>query len=128
MNRIEAPMAYPREAVFVAVEDWLNEGLDLPAGIASMWKDDRYENNLPYKGEWIVAGKTITAKNIKVPTFVVAAKDDRIVPLDSALAFADQRVKGDRLICATGHVGLIAGRSVFADIWKPMSDWFAAQQ
>lgn len=118
----------PREQVFIAVEDWLNEGLDLPAGIAAMCMDDWYENNLPAKGEWIVSGQKIVAQNIKVPTFVIAAKEDRIVPLDSALAFADQRIKGDRLVCATGHVGLIAGRSVVDDIWKPMAAWFAAQQ
>ncbi len=117
-----------REAVFIAVEDWLNDGLDLPAGIASMCMDDWYENNHPYKDEWLVMGQRIVAKDIRVPTMVVAAKDDRIVPLDSALAFADRRVKCDRLICATGHVGLIAGRSVVADVWKPISDWFAVQQ
>lgn len=118
----------PREQVFVAVEDWLNEGLDLPAGIASMCMDDWYENNLPHKGAWTVMGQEIVAQNIKVPTFVVAAKEDRIVPLDSALAFAEQRTKGDRLVCNTGHVGLIAGRNVVDDIWKPMAEWLAAQQ
>jgi poly(3-hydroxyalkanoate) synthetase len=122
------PDGDPRETVFVAVEDWLNDGLDLPAGIAAMCMDDWYESNLPHKGEWQVMGKTVNAKDIKVPTLVVAAKDDRIVPLDSALAFADQRVKGDRLVCATGHVGLIAGRNVIADVWQPVADWFAVQQ
>jgi polyhydroxyalkanoate synthase subunit PhaC len=118
----------PREEIFVAVEDWLNEGLDLPAGIAAMCMDDWYENNLTYKNEWVVAGQPIVAKNIKVPTFVIAAKEDRIVPLDSALAFADQRIKGDRLVCASGHVGLLSGRNAVVDIWKPIADWFAAQQ
>lgn len=118
----------PREEMFIAVEDWLNDGLDLPAGIASMCMEDWYENNLPYKGEWVVGGQQIVAGNIKVPTFVVAAKDDRIVPPDSALAFSNQRTKGDRLVCAAGHVGLLAGRNAVSDIWKPMADWFASQQ
>lgn len=122
------PEGDPREAMFVAVEDWLNDGLDLPAGIASTCMDDWYENNFPYKGAWRVMDRNIVAQDIKVPTLVVAARDDRIVPLESALAFADQRVKGDRLICNTGHVGLIAGRSVIAEIWHPMADWFAAHQ
>jgi len=117
-----------RQDVFIAVEDWLNEGLDLPAGIAQTCMEDWYENNLPYEGEWVVCGKAIRAKDIKVPTFVVAAKDDKIVPADSALGFAEQRVKCERLIAATGHVGLIAGRSAIEDIWTKMSDWFAAQQ
>lgn len=122
------PEGDPREAVFVAVEDWLNEGIDLPASIATTCMEEWYERNLPFKGEWIVGGKPIVASDLKVPTFVVAAKDDRIVPPDSALAFADQRVKGERLLCPTGHVGLIAGRHAMDAIWKPMADWFAVQQ
>ncbi len=118
----------PRVPVFMAVEDWLNEGLDLPAGIAMMCMEEWYEQNLPHLGQWTVCGKTVRAEDLKVPTLVVAAKEDKIVPLDSALAFADKRVKGDRLVAATGHVGLIAGGKAMADIWKPMADWFAVQQ
>lgn len=118
----------PREAIFIAVEDWLNEGLDLPAGIARACMDEWYEQNLPFLGEWQVGEKTIRAQDIKVPTFVVAAKEDRIVPVDSALGFAQQRTKCERLVAATGHVGLIAGRSAVEDIWQPMAKWFAAQQ
>lgn len=118
----------PRAPMFVAVEDWLNDGLDLPAGIAMACMEEWYEQNLPFRGEWQVAGKSIKAGAIAAPTLVVAAKEDRIVPLDSALAFADQRLKGDRLICSTGHVGLIAGKNAVADIWKPIADWFALQQ
>lgn len=118
----------PRVPVFMAVEDWLNEGLDLPAGIAMMCMEEWYERNLPHLGEWAVCGKPVRAEDLKVPTFVVAAREDKIVPLDSALAFADKRIKGDRLIAATGHVGLIASGKAVSDIWKPMADWFAVQQ
>lgn len=118
----------PRVPMFVAVEDWLNDGLDLPAGVAMTCMEEWYERNLPFRGEWAVAGKVISAGAIAAPTLVVAAKDDRIVPLDSALAFADQRLKGDRLVCATGHVGLLAGKKAVSDIWKPICEWFAVQQ
>jgi len=117
-----------REEIFMAVEDWLNEGLDLPAGIAMMCMEEWYEQNLPYKGEWEVCGKPIRAGDIKVPTLVVAAKEDKIVPLDSALAFADQRVKGERVVVSTGHVGLIAGGKAIKDVWTPIAEWFALQQ
>ncbi len=117
-----------REEVFVAVEDWLNEGIDLPAGIAMTCMEEWYEQNLPFTGRWKVGGKPIKAGAIKCPTFVVCAKDDKIVPPESALGFADQRAKGDRLVCKTGHVGLIAGRNAIEDIWRPIADWFAAQQ
>ncbi len=118
----------PRVPVFMAVEDWLNEGLDLPAGIAMMCMEEWYEENRPHSGDWVVCGKTIRAEDLKVPTFVVAAKEDKIVPLDSALAFADKRVKGERLVVPTGHVGLIAGGKAVDATWKPIAAWCAVQQ
>lgn len=118
----------PRIPVFMAVEDWLNEGLDLPAGIAMMCMEEWYEQNLPHLDQWVVCGKTVRAGDLKAATLVIAARDDKIVPLDSALAFADKRVKGDRLIAATGHVGLLASGKAVSEIWKPMAQWFAAQQ
>lgn len=118
----------PGADLFVAVEDWLNEGLDLPAGIASTCMDDWYGENLPMLGAWMVQGTMVRAQDIRVPTCVVAAKQDRIVPPDSALAFAAQRVKNHTVLCDTGHVGLIAGRRAKDEIWASMRDWFAVQQ
>lgn len=117
-----------KEKIFVAVEDWLNDGIHLPADIATTCMDEWYEQNTPFLGEWVVGGQKIRAQDIKVPTFVMAARDDKIVPMDSALGFADLRTKCDRLVCPTGHVGLIAGNKVVEQVWKPMADWFATQQ
>ncbi len=118
----------PRADMFVAVEDWLNEGLDLPAQVAMVCMEEWYDQNLPFEGAWKVCGKIISAPDIRPPTLVIAASEDRIVPPDSALAFADQRAKGDRLLCSTGHVGLIAGRNAIQDVWQPMVAWFASHQ
>jgi polyhydroxyalkanoate synthase len=118
----------PRADMFVAVEDWLNEGIDLPSGIAKTCFADWYELNLPYKGEWIVAGEPVYPKSIDAPVFAVAARDDRIVPADSANAFATQCNNATSIICPTGHVGLIAGKKAIEDVWTPLAEWFAAQQ
>lgn len=117
-----------REQIFIAVEDWLNEGVDLPANIALTCMEEWYESNKPFTGEWAVCATPVRAQDIKAPTFVVAAQADKIVPLESALAFAQQRTKCDKLVCQTGHVGLIAGKNVVEQVWKPMAQWFALQQ
>ncbi len=122
------PEDAPQAEIFVAVEDWLNDGLDLPAGIAATCMEDWYGENLPVAGTWVVGDTSIRAQDIRVPTCVVAAKEDRIVPLDSALAFAKQRVKNHTILCDAGHVGLIAGRRAVEQIWPAMRDWFAVQQ
>ncbi len=117
-----------RAQIFVAVEDWLNEGVDLPSAIAMSCMEEWYEDNKPAQGRWKVCEMVIKAADIRVPTMVVAASQDKIVPLESAIAFADQRLKGDRLVCNTGHIGLIAGGKVVEEVWKPSAHWFASQQ
>ncbi len=117
-----------KERLFVAVEDWLNEGVDLPSGIAKTSLGNWYERNEPYAGEWVVQGQNIDAGRIAAPTFVIAAKGDRIVPPDSALGFADKNPAARTLVCETGHVGLLAGSRAEGMVWKPIADWCAAQQ
>ncbi len=117
-----------REKIFIAVEDWLNEGVDLPADIATLCMEEWYEDNKPFLGAWEVCGRNIRAQDIRLPTFVVAAAADKIVPSESAMAFAQQRTKCDTLLCQTGHVGLIASKDVIKQVWQPMAEWFAVQQ
>ncbi|PZO88443.1 MAG: poly-beta-hydroxybutyrate polymerase [Micavibrio aeruginosavorus] len=114
--------------MFVAVEDWLNEGVDLPAGIARTCMDEWYERNEPFDGTWTVCGSVIRAQDIKAPTFVIAAKGDKIVPPDSAMAFAQQRAKCDTLLYNGGHISLIAGARAKDEVWRRLSEWFAMQQ
>lgn len=114
--------------MFVAVEDWLNEGIDLPAGIARTCMDEWYERNEPFHGTWTVCGQAIRAQDIKAPTFVIAAKGDKIVPPDSAMAFAQQRAKCDTLLYDGGHISLIAGTRAREEVWRPLAEWFAVQQ
>lgn len=117
-----------KERMFVAVEDWLNEGVDLPSGIAKMCLTNWYQDNEPHLGAWNVMGAVIDAARIKTPTMVIAAKSDRIVPPDSALGFAIRNSDVKTLICETGHVGLLAGSKAEAQAWKPIASWCAAHQ
>lgn len=123
-----------KEALFVAVEDWLNDGVDLSANIAHTCVVDWYGENKPYLGTWALDdGQPILATAIPQPVLVITGQDDRVVPPKSALAFAQQR-KGlegritQTLICPTGHIGLMAGNRAKEMVWKPVVDWCAAQQ
>lgn len=117
-----------KEQVFVAVEDWLNDGVDLPSGIAKTCLHSWYEQNQPFTGDWHVCGKSVAAADIHIPTLVIAAQNDRIVPPESATAFADQNKNAKSLICRTGHVGLLAGTKAVEEVWKPIADFCASQQ
>lgn len=117
-----------RESLFVAVEDWLNDGVDLPTGIAKTCLFEWYQTNAPHQGAWNVAGCAVNAAQISAPTLIIAAKNDRIVPPDSALGYAAQNKSCRTIVCEMGHVGLLAGGKATAQVWKPIADWCAAQQ
>lgn len=117
-----------KERMFVAVEDWLNEGIDLPSGVARTCLTNWYQHNEPYNGAWTVLGQTIDAAQIEAPTLVIAAKGDRIVPPDSARGYAVQNPGAKTIVCETGHVGLLAGSKAEAQAWKPIADWCALHQ
>ena len=109
--------------IFVAVEDWLNDGVPLPLGIGQAAVKDWFLSNAPATGAWSLSGKNVDARVIEKPSFIVASSRDRLVEYESSLALYDQ-IKG-AAICdpECGHVGMIAGRNAINDVWQPIADW-----
>lgn len=114
--------------MFVAVEDWLSGGGDLPAGIARTCIEGWYRDNSTARGAWEVLGKVIDPEDISCPAFVVASAVDRLVPMDSSLAFCARRAAGLTTTLAPdcGHIGMMAGRRSISGVWTPIEKWIAA--
>jgi pimeloyl-ACP methyl ester carboxylesterase len=109
--------------VFVALEDWLNDGVPLSGATARECLRDWYRDNLPMRGEWRVAGLAIDPASIQVPAFVAVPRRDRIVPPESALPLARLLPRATLLEPESGHVGMTAGRSARTVLWEPLRDW-----
>ena len=108
--------------LFVAVEDWLNDGGNLPAGIAKTCIQKWYVQNRPFKGEWIVCGKKIEPLQTSGKVLVIASSKDRLVPRQSSMALA----KGtDSAVIdpGCGHIGMMVGRQAEARVWQPILEW-----
>lgn len=109
------------ERRFVALEDWLNDGvpLALEAGLDCLrgW----YGANGPARGTWHVHGAAVQPADIAAPTLALIPSADRIVPPASALALAralpDCRVARPR----AGHIGMVASRRARAEVWSPLA-------
>jgi polyhydroxyalkanoate synthase len=109
--------------LFVALEDWLNDGVPLSGTTARECLRDWYRDNLPMRGEWRIAGLTIDPASIRVPAFAAVPRRDRIVPPESARALA-RLLPGMTLVEPdSGHVGMTAGRSAARVLWEPLRDW-----
>lgn len=113
--------------LFVAVEDWVNGGSDLPTAMVHHTVRSWYLDNKPHNGEWEVSGKIINAKNIEKPSFVIVPGRDKIVPPASAKPLG-KSIRGATIIepdC--GHISMMIGSKAEKDVWIPMRDWIFAQ-
>ena len=112
-----------RARLFVALEDWLNDGVPLAAEVARTCLGEWYGENAPARGNWRIAGLPVDPTEVRTPTFVAAPGRDRIVPPESARPLA-RLIQGAVLHQpAAGHVGMAAGARAEAMLWRPLLDW-----
>ncbi|HWL81302.1 MAG TPA: alpha/beta fold hydrolase [Roseomonas sp.] len=117
--------AGPRARLFVALEDWLNDGIPLAAPVAREALGAWYGRNDPGQGRWRVAGAIVDPAALAVPAFAAVPRADRIVPPASALALAERLPAGHIEMVAAGHIGMAAGSRAEAALWQPLRRWLA---
>ncbi|MEQ8393995.1 alpha/beta fold hydrolase [Thalassobaculum sp.] len=113
----------PEAAEFVALEDWLNDGVPLAAPVAREALFDWYGRNTPAEGEWRVAGRAITPERIDAPALVMIPARDRIVPPASARDLARRLPNAIQADVALGHIGMVVGSSAPKRAWSTLIDW-----
>jgi poly(3-hydroxyalkanoate) synthetase len=115
--------ASPAALDFVAIEDWLNDGVPLAAAVAREALGGWYGANTPGRGAWRVAGAAVDPAGLAAPAFVAVPGRDRIVPPGSALPLA-RLIPGAVLHQpAAGHIGMTVGPQAEAALWSPLLAW-----
>jgi polyhydroxyalkanoate synthase len=115
--------AAPAALEFVALEDWLNDGVPLALQVARECLADWYGANSPARGAWRVAGTPIQPGRVTLPALVVVPARDRIVPPASAAALAAALPQATRLDPPLGHIGMIVGGRAEELMWRPLAAW-----
>lgn len=115
---------------FVRVEDWLNDGPDIPAAVAKTCVEDWFGRNAPMKGLWKVGEYDVDLSLIQSDVLIVASKIDKLVPYACAIAAKDclTNTNVDCIDAGRGHIGLIVGRQAFYRVWEPILDYLIAAQ
>jgi polyhydroxyalkanoate synthase len=116
-----------RAREFVALEDWLNDGVPLASGVARECLLGWYGENTPGRGLWQVAGRTIDPASVTVPTLVVVPEQDRIVPPLSARALAQAIPNATVLSPPLGHIGMVSSRRAPAELWPQLTGWLGGR-
>lgn len=114
-------------AKFVALEDWLNDGVGLAAPVARECLGDWYGANTPGRGAWRVDGTCVTPESLDLPALAMVPSSDRIVPPKSALGLANRLKRGETQVPAAGHIGMMVGGSARAKVWDPLEAWIRRQ-
>ncbi len=110
-------------AAFVALEDWLNDGLPLTAPITRTLLGAWYTDNAPAHGEWSVAGTVISPLAAYQPAYVLVPQQDRIVPPASAEALGAMLPNAVTQTVETGHIGMVSSHRAPVLVWQPLTAW-----
>jgi polyhydroxyalkanoate synthase subunit PhaC len=112
---------------FVALEDWINDGVPLPIRVARSCARSWYRDNEPSQGLWRVAGQIVRPQALRRPALVVVPGRDRIVPPDSAEPLAAAIGSVTVLRPPLGHVGMMAAARAPDVVWTPIANWLRAR-
>lgn len=115
-----------RATMFVALEDWLNDGVPLAANVARECLTGWYGRNEPARGAWRVAGLPVVPGAVSAPAFVAVPARDRIVPPESARPLAEGLPRAVLHTPGAGHIGMAAGSTAETALWRPLLAWIAA--
>ncbi|MGF1611566.1 MAG: alpha/beta fold hydrolase, partial [Kiloniellales bacterium] len=115
--------ASPEALRFVALEDWLNDGVPLAAPVARECLAGWYVENTPGRGLWRVAGRPVDPACCSLPTLCLVPGHDRIVPPQSAAALAAAIPGAETWRPAAGHIGMVVSKAAPERVWQPLLTW-----
>jgi polyhydroxyalkanoate synthase len=114
-------------SAFVALEDWINDGVVLAAAVARECLAGWYAANTPARLAWRVAGRVVDPSALQRPALVVVPAQDRIVPPASARALACALPGARILLPPLGHIGMVVSGGARASVWNPLAAWCREQ-
>ena len=113
----------PGAEAFVALEDWLNDGVPLAGAVARECLFGWYGENAPASGKWNVCGTAVLPERIRAPSFAAIPAGDRIVPPASAEALASRLPNAETISPRSGHIGMTVGGNAPETLWIPLAAW-----
>jgi len=113
---------------FVALEDWLNDGVVLSGGVARECLLGWYGDNFPARGRWHVGGTAVHPQRLTQSALNIVPQRDRIVPPESAEPLSALIPQIETWRPALGHIGMIASPRAKRSLWRPLAAWIKAQQ
>jgi polyhydroxyalkanoate synthase len=112
--------------LFVALEDWLADGVPMPASAAKDLLVGWHIRNLTATGGWRFLGGAVDPATITAPALIFAGQRDSIAPPPLARALGTAIPNARMIEPQTGHVGMVIGSLARPQVWRPIADFVAA--
>jgi poly(3-hydroxyalkanoate) synthetase len=109
--------------------DWYAWTVDLPGTFFLEIVEKLYERNEIARGMFHALGKRIDLATVRVPIFLLAARDDELVAPEQL--FAAERLVGTpshdirKVTTDCRHLGLFMGKQVLHEIWPDIVQWLS---
>jgi polyhydroxyalkanoate synthase len=108
---------------FVALEDWLNDGVALAGPVAREALLGWYAESTPARLRWRIAGRTVDPSRVATPSLALIPSRDRIVPPASAEALSRALPNARALTTPLGHIGMAVSARARDRAWEPLAEW-----
>ncbi len=137
VNPIQAALKFQRLArldpegqaarLFVALEDWLADGVAMPVGAAKDLLLAWQIRNTTAAGRWRFLGGPVDPARITAPALVVCGASDTIATPPLAHPLGRALPRAQTLAPRTGHVGMVIGSAARTQVWRPVANFLMAQ-
>lgn len=112
--------------IFVAVEDWLAEGVPVSVEAAKTILVDWYIENKTASGDWNLLGTPVEPKHLTCKTMIIAGRKDHIVPPALSKPLLSEVQNASFCDVDMGHVGMVLGRNSKKFVGKPLIKFFSS--
>lgn len=112
--------------LFVALEDWLADGVAMPAPAARDLLIGWQIRNEPAQGRWRLLGGRVDPAAIGVPVLTICGQRDSIAPPPLAEPLAAAVPGATCLRPRAGHVGMVVGTGARASVLEPLAGFLHA--
>jgi polyhydroxyalkanoate synthase len=113
--------------MFVALEDWLNDGPPLAGPTTRDLLLGWCLDNVTGKGGWRVGGALVIPEEIATPALAFCSATDRIAPPACAEALPASMPMAEIRRPLSGHVGMIVGARAKGEVWRPLADFLKGE-
>ena len=114
---------------FLRMEKWIFDSPDQAGETFRQFIKDFYQANKLIKGEFVLGGKRVDLKDIKMPVLNIYAEQDHLVPPASSLALKDHVGSKDYSVLGypVGHIGMYVSGKVQADLPPAIVEWLKSR-